>query len=228
MDNDEKTMRRRFEELAPWRVNGTLSEADRAWVDDYVRLHPGAAAELDWYASLREEIKAGVPQVAPDIGLDKLLGRVRTEKQRRTERKVDSFIERLIAPVRDGLASLVLRPAYAYAAAALVVVQAGVIGALVVQQYDAEREFAEIRSIATVPISGPVLRVSFKADAKEADIRQALIEVGGTLVGGPGQLGEYIVFVSPRRIDVAMETLRLHAAVEAVEVGEAPAPPALR
>jgi len=74
------TMRQRFAELGPWYVNGTASVADRAWVDGYVRTHPEARADLDWYASLQQEISADVPEVPPDTGLERLLKRVRRER----------------------------------------------------------------------------------------------------------------------------------------------------
>ena len=37
---------------------------------------------------------------------------------------------------------------------------------------------------------GPYLKVNFKADAREADIRLLLVEIHGSLAGGPGQLGD--------------------------------------
>lgn len=215
-------MRRRFEELAPWHVNGTLSEADRRWVDDYLRAHPKAAAQLDWYVSLQEKIKADAPQVSPDIGLDRLLDRVHLEKQRRRARVRDSFLDRLLAPIREAVASVTLRPVYAYAGAALLVVQAGVIGTLVIEQLATEQEYAEYRSIAPVPSPGPVLRVTFKDDARERDIRHALVDIGGTIVAGPGQLGEYIVMVPEAKIGRAAETLRANAAVAEVNVAATP------
>src|SRR5688572_8739895 len=46
-------MKAKFDELLPFYVNGSLSEADRVWVEDYLRQHPGAAAELHWYESLQ-------------------------------------------------------------------------------------------------------------------------------------------------------------------------------
>lgn len=74
------TMRQRFVELAPWHVNGTLSAADRVWVDGYVRSHPEARAELDWYASLQQQILADTPEAWPDAGFERLLHRVRLER----------------------------------------------------------------------------------------------------------------------------------------------------
>jgi len=75
--NEALSMRRRFLELAPWHVNGTLSAADRAWVEDYVRSRPEAHAELAWYALLQEKIRADAPPVPPEAGLERLLHRIR-------------------------------------------------------------------------------------------------------------------------------------------------------
>jgi hypothetical protein len=129
----------------------------------------------------------------------------------------------VLDPIKAFIANLFLRPAYAYAAAALLVVQAGVIGSLMVEQRRTEQEYSEYRNIATVPATGPTLRITFKADAREVDIRGALVDVGGTLVGGPGQLGEYVVRVASNRVEAAATALRANAAVEAVEIAPAPA-----
>lgn len=223
MAEKETSMHDRFVELAPWHVNGTLSEVDRNWVDAYVQDHPTAAAELEWFRSLQANIKAEAPVVSAEIGLDRLLDRVRAEKSRSGEQRTQRALHRVLDPIMGFVESLFLRPAYAYAAAALVVVQTGVIGALFVEQRKTEQEYSEYRSIATVPATGPTLRVSFKSDARESDIRNALVDVGGTLVGGPGQLGEYVVRVPLNRIEVAATTLQSNPAVEAVRIAQ-PAP----
>ena len=75
--NEAFAMRRRFLELAPWHVNGTLPAADQAWVEDYVRSRPEAHAELTWYALLQEKIRADAPPVPPEAGLERLLHRIR-------------------------------------------------------------------------------------------------------------------------------------------------------
>ena len=217
--DDEREMQRRFGELAPWHVNGTLAAGERAWVDDYVRTHPAAAAELEWYASLQKEMRADAPQVAPDIGLERLLHRVRLER-RPVARAPQGGLTGLLGSIREFVGGLVMRPAFAYAATALVVAQTALIGTLVFEQQATEREYAEYRSIATAPASGSLLRVSFRPDTKEIDIRTALVEIGGTLVGGPGQLGEYLVRVPADRVEAAAVKLRANAAVEAVDVSE--------
>ena len=204
-------MRRRFVELAPWHVNGTVSAADRAWIDGYVRSHPEASAELEWYALLRQSIRADAPKASLDAGLERLLHRVRLE---RPPPRPEGWIRKFFA-------SIVMRPTFAYAAMALVFAQLGLIGALLFEQA-AEREYAGYRSMATVPASGPLLRVTFKAEAKELDIRDALVDVGGTLVGGPGQLGEYLVRVPPEKLDAVAARLSANAAIEAVEISSIP------
>jgi anti-sigma factor RsiW len=47
----------RFDELLPFYANGTLSPADREWVETYLREHPSAQAELQWYESLRTHLR---------------------------------------------------------------------------------------------------------------------------------------------------------------------------
>lgn len=216
------TMRRRFVELAPWHVNGTVTDVDRAWVDGYVRSHPEARAELEWYAALQQKIRADAPAVSPEAGLERLLHRVHLE-HRPAVRDPQGGLAWLLGAVRDSLAGIVMRPAFAFAAMALVVVQAGLIGALLFDKQAAEQHYAGYRSIATVAANAPLLRVTFKADAEELDIRDALVDVGGTLVGGPGQLGEYLVRVPPEKVDVAAAKLRASMAIKAVEVS-APEP----
>jgi len=48
------------------------------------------------------------------------------------------------------------------------------------------------------------------------------LDVAGTLVGGPGQLGEYLVRVPPGKVDAAAAKLRAHATIDAVEVSPTP------
>ena len=47
---------RRFDELVAFYVNGTLGSEDRAWFESYLKAHPEAASEIDWYRSLQRRI----------------------------------------------------------------------------------------------------------------------------------------------------------------------------
>jgi hypothetical protein len=207
-------MRRRFVELAPWAANGTASAADRAWVERYARSHLEARQELEWYASLRQCIRDDAPERSPEAGLERLLHRVRVERQP-VPREPQGGLAPLLGRVRHFFSQVAIRPVVAYGALALVVV-------VLLDQQGREPEYAEFRSLASVQASGPVLRVSFKAEAEELDIRGALVDIGGTLVGGPGQLGEYLVRVPPGKLEVAAAKLRANLAIEAVEVSVNP------
>ena len=176
-------MNERFEELLPWYVNGTLDDEDRAWVEDYLARNPQARTEVEWHQSLRERMLETAPAVPVTIGLAKTMQLIRGDQPTWAER-ISAFF-----------AGFGMRPATALAALAIVAVQGGVIFNLL---GDAREDAAEIRSLRAVQTDeGPLLKLNFAPDAKEADIRLLLVEVGGHLVGGPGQLGDYYVRVAP-------------------------------
>src|SRR5438105_6831766 len=210
---NESQMKARFEELAPWHVNGTLAANDRDWVEGYVRDYPEAAAELAWYQSLQAKIRENVPSIGEEYGWDRLHQRIRTERKAAPQ----DWSERVSAFLRSLL--VVPRPALAYAAMALVVVQAGVIGVLMVEKNKEETAFSDYRTwIAAGQSPGQALRVSFKADTPERQIRMLLVGISGTLIGGPNQLGDYYVYVAPDRVEAARKTLAANAAVDSVDV----------
>lgn len=210
---NEHEMKTRFEELAPWHVNGTLAAPEREWVERYVREHPEAAAELRWYESLQTKLKESAPAIGEEYGWSRLHARIRAERKV----KPTSLSERATTFLGNLIFSP--RPALVYAAMALVVVQAGVIGYLLTEQNKPEDPLSDYRKLATAGEElGPVLKVSFKAEAQEREIRTLLVSMGGTLVGGPGQLGDYIIRVPAKRIDAARDALAASGVVENVQV----------
>lgn len=205
-------MKDRFDELLPFYVNGTLNENDRAWVDTYLREHPKSAAELQWYRALQETIERDTPAVSAEIGLDKVMARIRAERVPARQRKAPGLGERL----REFFASItpqpVLKPALA-AALAVVVVQGVVIANLATRP----DESTEIRAQRpTMVDAGPFLKLNFKADAREADIRMLLVEIDGSLAGGPGQLGDWYVRIPEARIAAAADKVKASPIVEGV------------
>jgi hypothetical protein len=204
----EEETKQRFDELLPWYVNETLSAEERTWFEAYLESHPEAASELRWHESLQARIQESAPRVSPDIGLSKLMARIREERRASSP----TFAERLA----EFFGVLQLRPAMA-AAAALIVIQAAVIGALLLGEWRDEEEYAAVRSVGQ-PLSGSVLKVNFKPDAKEAEMRLLLIATGGELIAGPTQLGDYYVHVSTDRLAQASNELKASAIVEAVSV----------
>lgn len=212
----------RFDELLPFYVNGTLAEADREWVDAYLREHPQAAAELESCRTLQTRIRADVPAVSSEVGLERAIARIRREgpaPQLVRRAAPPSRWERLSQWLSTLVPQPVLKPAFA-AALAVVAVQGVVIVQMVAERDD---ESSLIRSMppAGVVEPGPYLKVNFRSDAREADIRLLLVEVHGSLAAGPGQLGDYYVRVPASMADAVAGKLKASAIVDAVAVVDA-------
>jgi len=194
----------RFAELAPWYVNGSLSAADRTWVDQYLTQHPEARAELAWFQSLQTRIREAIPEVPATIGLNRAMARIRAE-QPTFGAKIAAFF-----------GSLAMKPALSMALAAVVLVQGGVI---VNMMKGAQDDATEIRAQRAQAVEeGPLVKVNFTPDAKESDIRMLLVSIQGTLAGGPGQLGDYYVRVPAGKEAAAAAKLKGVAIVQAVEL----------
>jgi hypothetical protein len=180
-----------------------------------LREHPKSAGELQWYRSLQETMQRDAPAVSAEVGLDKVMARIRAERapaRAAAKPAAPSLGDRL----RGWLAAIapqpLLRPALA-GALAVVMVQAVVIANLVNKGDDT----SDIRAARpTVVDPGPFLKVNFKADAREADIRMLLVEIDGTLAGGPGQLGDWYVRIPEARIAAAADKVKASAIVDGV------------
>lgn len=194
--------KRQFEELLPWFVNGTLTRQDQEWMEGYLKAHPEAGTELRLTQALQARVQASVPQTAPDLGMDRLLHRIRSEQaMTRKPESTPGLLERIGAL----FGGFKFTPAFA-GAAALVVVQGAVIGGLMMQLDEAHESVkqAEYRALNVQPgaaASTPLLRISFKAKTTEEDMRALLGKLGGSFVGGPTAFGDYLVLVDPARIE---------------------------
>jgi hypothetical protein len=210
-------MKSKFDELLPFYVNGTLAEADRAFVEEYLREHPTANAELRWYQSLQTKLHEDVPAVSSEVGLERAMQRIHSERQapQRSARGA-SLYERLYAFFASITPQPLLRPALV-GALAVVAVQAGIIFHIAGVNEDASSELRALKA-STVVDTGPYLKVNFKPDAREADIRLLLVEVNGSLAAGPGQLGDYYVKVPAAQVDASGGKLKASAIVEQVAV----------
>lgn len=209
----------RFTELLPWYVNGTLSADDRAWVEAQLRAHPELAGELQWMESLQVKLRESAPQVSDEVGLDRALARIagdRREGQTWTQPRAGAHSAAALdwrGRLREWFAGFGLKPSMAFALA-VIAVQAGFLAQLTLRQPE---ETSEIRSMrAGAAEHGPLLKVNFKPDATEADIRLLLIEAQATLTGGPGQLGDYYLRVPAARLQASTELLKANRIVEAV------------
>jgi hypothetical protein len=74
--------------------------------------------------------------------------------------------------------------------------------------------------------AGPYVKLNFRPDAREQEIRLLLTQVQGTLASGPGQLGDYFVRVPAAQLAHITATLGASPIVESLSVVDAlPAQP---
>lgn len=230
----DQGIRRRFEEMLPWYVNGTLERESRQWFETQLATHPELRAELEFTETIQARVQASVPQVAPELGLDTLMSRIHAERAsapspaRPARSQAAAATPGLMARLTAFLEGFRLTPAFA-TAAAVIAVQAGIIGVLVSNQPDTgvgDPAYSGFRSAGDgVVVTGPLIEVAFNADAREREIRALLVEVGGMLAGGPGQLGQYMVYVPADRIADTLRVLEASSIVDAVELVPDNAPP---
>jgi hypothetical protein len=212
----------RFDELLPFYVNGTLPEADRAWVDDWLHEHPHARAELHWARSLQTRLQEDVPAVSSEVGMERALRRIRTEgpKPQQARRAAKpSLLERVGEWVASVVPQPMLKPAFA-GAVALVALQAVAIVHLLGEREDDVNQIRALKGSSVVD-KGPYLRLNFKAEAREADIRMLLVEINGSLAAGPGQLGDYYVRVPASQAAAVAEKAKANGIVDSVAVVDA-------
>jgi anti-sigma factor RsiW len=187
-------------------VNGTLSARERREVEGQLDASPALRNQLAFFEALRKEIRNGVPAIAPDLGLDRTLARIRGEPRPAPEA---GWFARILP------SGFTPRLAYSLGLA-VIVLQAGAIGYLAIERGD---EYSETRArTPAAPAVGPFVRVSFRTEVKESDIRFLLIGLGASIVGGPSQLGDYFLYLEPKRTDWAAQQLRQSAIVDSVAV----------
>lgn len=218
-------MNTRFDELSRKAATGVLTAAERDWLEAHLREHPERRADLEWDAAFSAKLEEKI------AAMPALPGWALTERALEAEQPTSSIepaargprrsVERgpgILDRLSDWLASSLGLGFNAQAiAVALVVVQAGVIGLLAWQSRDAEHSQIRAGTQDATP-RGPLLRVSFRQDLRESDLRRALADVGAEIVGGPGQIGVYLLRIKDGDLDAAAQRLRASGSTELVEV----------
>jgi hypothetical protein len=205
--------------LLPWYVNNTLAGPERDWVDALVARSHGARlllAQENIFRS-RAALLAEVPApLQGDLGLARLLHRVRHDMPVRAQpvaSRVQPATGGLWRALKQALAWLT-QPRMASAMAVVLVVQAGVIGWM--GQHDLATEYDESRGVAVQ--EARTLRVRFKGELPEREVRKALNAAGARIVSGPNQLGEYWLASDLVSLDEMKSRLISSGVTEQVEV----------
>ena len=201
----------RFQELSRKAAAGTLLAAEREWLDAYLRAHADRRVELDWDAAFADAIHEEVARMPARPGWERTAGVLGAEV---TTTPRAGVLDRLSRWLTESFGWAINVQALA---AALVVVQAGLIAMLAWPSADKPEDLVRATTQNPAPV-GPLLRVSFRPELTEARLRQALADIGGEIVAGPGQLGVYLVRVKEGDLSAAAERLRASGSTELVEV----------
>jgi anti-sigma-K factor RskA len=202
-------------QLLSWYVNGTLTGADRDRVEAALRDDVRAKALLDWEKSLRQAVKNDASLDIPeDRGLSQVMQRIRAEA------KPAAAVARRNKPSSASAPSRQLEwfrwsPALALACG-IVAVQFGVIVHLY-QVRGEEEAYSGVRSVKTKRAESFV-RVSFKPETTENDLRTLLRGLQAEIVSGPSQLGDYYLVVKTVDVQSTLTTLQSSAFVESAEI----------
>jgi hypothetical protein len=212
---DENEQKQQFLKWLPFYVNARLDENEREWMTQYLAQHPKAELDLQIERALKAAMLAELPETAADEGLAAFMGRVRAESGLAKPIIKESW-RQLAQQCLDAWVPVLANPRWAVAIA-LLFFQTGLIGMLSIQRQTPTQ--SEWRSVAeTQQLQGPVLQVTFKPSATEEEIRLLLIKIRGSFLGGPGQLGNYLIKVPKDGIVQAKNLLMNTAIVESVVV----------
>lgn len=181
------------EELLPWYATGRLDAADLARVERHLYSCAACREQLSVERRLIGEFQTTSPQV--ESGWARLKARIDPP--------------RTAPPMFAELWAILSRPAVATLAAAQLALIAVGGSAL----YSLTRPDYHVLSSAPVPAAANAI-VMFRGDAKQVDIQAALNAAGASIVGGPSEVGAYLVHVDPAHRSTALERLRANSGVQ--------------
>lgn len=235
----------RARELLAWHAQGVLTGQDRVFMDQWLETnaakHPEIAAELAWLRSTAAQLQAQVHLAQPseNAGLNTLLQRIALEKAGNPENSAGQAVpqptppapnsslrpqagsqatwgERIAAWLSDVLGAR--SPALALGVAAVVIAQAGVIGALLMKAPASQAPLSGTASDVALPADKVFLTVAFSPSASELAIRTVLASANAQIVAGPSALGLYTVAVPSAKADsLAQQLLAAAGVVESVQ-----------
>ncbi len=195
---DERQAPDAIDELLPWHATGRLEAEDRAKVEAALARDPETARRL---ALAREELEE-------TIALNEALGVPSARARADLFARIDAAAPAGSGPSRGLMGALAglldaLSPRAlawgAVAAALLILVQAGILGTLVVNQGGAGFETASRQAAG----AGSRLLVTFAPEASVGQIGTLLQSQRATIVDGPRPGGIYVVRIGDRPLSEA-------------------------
>jgi len=209
---EPKEAQQRFQELLPFYLNGTATEAERDWVAVYLTEHPEAAVWLRFDANLREILQSTKSPQPEEVRLQRFLTDFHQQLSPSPSwwRRASNLLlqPRLIPSPLLLLAALVI----------------GIQGGLLMDRAtNTQIEPAIYRSMSPGQQQTGLLRVMFKPEAPIAEISILLREQGAIIHSGPEIDGGYWIKPLPEVDPEALVVeLRKSAWVESLAFDEEP------
>ncbi len=198
--------------ILPWVANGRLEDEENARLAEELARHEQLRRSLDWEQALRDTIRTEAGEIAvPKHILPQVLARIAGESRARVNRPAtgQSWLGKLFSGWQ-------WTPQLALACG-LVVLQFGVIGYLWPAQEEPDT-YATVRNVAPpVEVPKTFLRIAFQDEVTERDMRDLLHAAGAEIVAGPGQIGDYYLYVAPEYIDRVAEAFMSDSRVAGLE-----------
>lgn len=215
------------------------------WLEANAANHPEIAAELAWLRNTAGQLQAQVraqsrlAQQSEYAGLNTLMQRITFEKTAGPENLARSnapnqnphasdfsvqpqggsqaaWGKRIAVWLNDVLG--VRSPALALGVAAVVIAQAGVIGALLVRAPASQTPLSGAAGNIAISADKVFLTVAFNPVASELALRNVLASANAQIVAGPSALGLYTVAVSSGKADsLAAQLLAATGVVDSVQ-----------
>ena len=202
-------------QLLSWYVIGTLTGPDREKVEAALRDEKGVTTLLAWEKSLAQAVKH---DAALDIAEDRNLAQVM--QRIRAERKPTAAAAAARPVVRERPRSRVLEwfrwsPALAVACG-VVAIQFGIITHLWTLHGE-ESEFPSLNRSVAIKNAQVYVRVTFKPESTEQELRELIRGLGAEIVSGPTQLGDYYLMLATSTLQQALTTLQSDPHVDSAE-----------
>lgn len=202
---DDKTMN----QLAAY-IAGTLDELNRAEIEARLNTDDQLRGQFEYLQLIAQGVRDFAPAPPRDVGIDKTLQRIRRQTAAQSRSSLSAKLGGLIPDWLHAPRAL------AFASVMLIAVQFAFIGHLVL---DRQSDYSDVRAGTSRPAPpGPFVKVSFRSETTEKDLRFLIVGLGATIVGGPTQLGDYYLFLEPGKIDWAAQQLRQSQFVDVATV----------
>jgi hypothetical protein len=203
-------------ELLPWYLNNTLTPEERRRVEAHTASCSACRREIRQWQALQATVRemGDAVQTPMAEGLDALRRRIEQERE-----PAVSWGERLQAWL-DGLFARRPVPTLALAVvAAQLLLLVGLTAVLIEQRGEIRSLYQTLSGPSVSPTLAPArLTVVFQEQATEAEIRNLLQRVQGTIAAGPSALGLYTIALAgerdpEERVVRALQELQRHPRV---------------